>query len=434
MSTGSRIGRPLLALAAAAALAGCAALVDPKGTTDDLMSVLPTERSADRAMSALSRGDTVGAENWVVSALRKNPKDPYALLIAGLVYQNTGRYDLARQYYQVILTNQPQVTLMLPGDDGVVRPRPVIDVARTNIAVIDKITGRSTPRSSLESGRAPGSEVAAAPASDAESNVASRFRILKRLLDESQLTPEEYAARRAANLGALLPYSVPPPANGLERPIPADSQVIARLRDLKAAVEGREISPRQESEERAVILEALLPAQPGSRMLPPLPPKDMLDAAQAAGRLERMRAAGLVSADEAAREKAAMERALDTRMAGKPVEGSATGLRYGGLPPAANAVAATSLAASAWGVALASTKTEADAHAAWDRIKAHFPEDLAGMSLAVKKVALREKGVRWRVVAGPLDGKAAAVKLCKALKLHRQSCDPAPFEAPAAQP
>jgi hypothetical protein len=417
----------LLVLAVAAGLAGCAALVDPKGTSDELLAVLPSERAVDRAMAALSRGDTAAAENWAVSALRKNRRDPYALLIAGLVYQNTGRYDLARQYYEVILTNQPQVTLMLPGDDGIVRARPLIDVARTNIAVIDKITGRSSPKTSLESGRAPGTEQTAQPVPDAEMNVAGRFRILKRLLDDHQVTPEEYSSRRSTNLGALLPYSASPPAAGLERPVPDDSQIITRLKDLKAAVEAREISPAQESVERGMILEKLLPARPANRMMPVLPPNDMIEAARMAGRLERLRAAGLISGDEFAREKAAMERALDARLAGKPVDVAATGLRYGTVPTTP-APEATPLAPSAWGVALATVKSEEEGKATWDRIRLRFPEDLLGKSLSLTKVTLRNKGVRWKVVAGPLDSKDSAVRLCKTLKLHRQSCDPAPFK------
>jgi len=61
--------------------------------------------------------------------------------VAGTAYQGMGRYDLARQYYEVIITTQTPGSIMAPGDGGVVMPRSIIDVARANMALIDKITG-----------------------------------------------------------------------------------------------------------------------------------------------------------------------------------------------------------------------------------------------------------------------------------------------------
>ena len=391
----------------------------------------PTASAADRALSALSRGDTANAENFALSALRKNPKDPYALLVAGMTYQATARYDLARKYYEVILTNPTTAMMTVSGENGTVQRTPVMDIARANTAVIDKITGRSEPRSIFNSGRAPGQEAAPPPVSDAETNVAGRFRILKRLLDEGLITPDEFSARRAANVGALLPLSAPVPAPSLERPIPHDNQIVDRLRALKAAVEAREMAPADQGAERAVILDGLLPAQPRARAMPPLPPKDMLDAAQAVGRLERLRAAGLITADEAGKERAALDHALQAQLAGRPVDGTATGLRYGRIPAAApqSPVSAQPLpaAGSAWGVSLALSKSESGAKVAWEKIKAKFPMELGDKQFVAHRIELRGKGVRWRVIAGPLDGKEAARKLCVALKLHRQSCDPALF-------
>jgi len=432
MGKASRIGPMLVALSATLALADCGGLLDPRGSSDTFVSALPGERPADRAMSALSRGDTAAAESLALAALRKNPKDPYALLVAGMVCQNTGRYDLARQYYDVIVTNNYAATLMAPGDNGVMQPRSTLDLAKTNLDAIDKITGRRAARTVAESGRAAGVEFVAPTANDAETNVVARFRALKRLLDEELITPDEYSVRRRANAGALLPLSLSPPAVGLERPTPADSQIVQRLRALKTAVEARELSPRELAEERQVILDALLPSQPRTLALPPLPPRDMLEASQAVGRVERMRAAGLISSDEAAREKAALDRALDGSLqAGKPVEGTATGLRYGaaggrGVPDVSTqALPPKDLP---WGVSIGLAKSEAEAQTTWERVKSKFPEDLGNLQMTTKKVQLREKGARWRVVAGPLASQDAARKLCKTLKLHRQSCDPAPFD------
>lgn len=460
MSSVSRLGRTATALVAAAALAGCAMALDPQGSQHTVGSLF-NQDAPDRAISALTRGDYSAAERHALSALRYNPRDPVALLVAGLAYQGMGRYDLARQYYEVIITNQLPGTITTPGDGGVAMPRSVVDVARANTALIDKITGRQVARSTAESGsmpqaslvnappfpvvdRGPGaagrpavaagpleplspvSATATAPTmTDAEANVAGRFRILKRLLDENLVTPEEYNRRRTANQGALLPFTAPPPSAGLERPIPGDEAIVRRLRDIGQTLETRATTPAQHAAERATILDALLPDKPRKAEAPPLPPRDLIEAGQAVGRLERMRVAGLVTADEVKRERDAIERALDTQLAGHRVAGTATGLRPG-TPGATSAMAAANgKTAGGWGVRLASLKTEAGARTQWDRIKAKFPEELKGMDATIKKVAQGEKGVRWQVIAGPLADKDAARKLCKTLKLHRQACDPA---------
>jgi hypothetical protein len=431
MNNASRAGRIFLAVSTVAILAGCSALLDPQGASEQAHLMLPTDMSgdqadtADQAMAALSRGDTATAEKAALRALQTNPKDAYALLAAGLTFQATGRYDQAKQYFDVIVSNQMPGTIMLPGENGVVQPRSLVDVAKANLAVIEKITGRSRG-TMFDSGRG-----AAGPApSDAETNVASRFRILKRLLDLGLLTPEEYARRRAANLGALLPFSAPPPARGLERPVPSDAAVIDRLHALATAVENREMSAAAEGEERGVILDALLPAQPAVTALPPLPPKDMLEEGQAIGRLQRMLAAGLVTPEEAAQEKAGLDHAYETQLAGAQVEGTATGLRYGSLPPVQPAVTAQSLAAAngtTWGVSLSRVKTQAAASKEWERIRGHFPEELGSRQFTARRVDLRGGAVRWRVIAGPLTDKEQAVKLCRTLKLHRQACDPVTY-------
>jgi len=464
MSTLSRLGRTTAAVAMLAALAACGPLADPQGA-GTAAGGLANAGAADRAMSALTRGDYVTAERQAMVALHYNPKDPTGLVVAGMAYQGMGRYDLARQYYEVIITTQTPGAIMAPGDGGVVMPRSIIDVARANMALIDKITGRHIPRSAMESGRPPGASAVGAPplpvmdhvqaqypgasrpvvgttapdpltpagataqagtpirVSEAESNVAGRFRILKRLLDEGLITQDEFTRRRNANIGALVPYTMPPASQGLERPLPGDEALVTRLRDLSATLETRAITPAQHAAERAVILEALLPEKPKRLENPPLPPRDMLEAAQAVGRLERLRTAGLISPDEAQKERQAIEQGYTAQMASLPVAGTATGTRT--APAAANGTGTGQSTGKGWGVALASAASEDEAKAAWERIKGKFPDDLGKLNATMKKVEQAGKNPRWRVIAGPLSGKPAATKLCKTLKLHRQSCDPA---------
>lgn len=452
MRTFSRLGRTAAAVTAMAALAACAALNDPQGSRNTVVGLFK-EDASDRAMAALTRGDNSAAERYALDALRYNSKDPVALLVAGLAYQGMGRYDLARQYYDVIITNQSPGSIIAPGDGGVAMPRSILDVARANMDAIDKITGRNVARTIQGSGRPPGASAVGAPpfpvndpvaaarptagggplepigaavyappgrVTDAEANVAGRFRILKRLLDEGLITPDEFNRRRAANAGALLPFTQSVPAAGLERPLPGDEAVVRRLRDLADALEKREMSPGDHAAERTTILDALLPEKPRKLENPPMPPRDMIEAGQAVGRMERMRSAGLVSDAEAKKERAAIERSLDAQLGGARVVGTATGLRPGAPGSAGSATAATP---TGWGVALASSKTEEAAGKAWSTIKAKFPEQLG--ALDAKFVRVEGKAVRYKVVAGPLEGKDAARKLCKTLKLHRQACDPA---------
>lgn len=445
-----RISRIVLAVIAMGGFVACGPLNDPRGPIQSFDGAqVFSDGSSDKAMNLLARGDYPNAERYAVAALRKNPKDPYALYVAGMVYQATGRYDLARQYYEVILANRPQVTITVLAD-GTPQVRTLVDVAQANMLVIDKITGRMAPRTATQSGRLPDlsqqvlepvspfasgrgpvsaqpldGAMAPAGGSQAEGNVINRFRILRRLLDEGLVTPDEYSKRRGTNIGALTPFSASvPPAQGLERPGPTDVQVVDRLKALATSLETRAISPGEHSTERLAILDALLPAEPRRVDLPVLPPKDVMEAATAVGRVERMRASGLVSAEEAKKERAAVERVLDAQLAKIPVSGTASGFRQGAAPANGNG---GKTGGNTPGVTLATAKSEEAAQAAWNKIKAKFPEELGPMNASMKMVNLGEKGTRWRVIAGPLKSQDDARKLCKVLKLHRQSCDPTSY-------
>lgn len=74
------------------------------------------------------------------------------------------------------------------------------------------------------------------------------------------------------------------------------------------------------------------------------------------------------------------------------------------------------------GVSLATATNEDEARTLWEGIKRKFPEELGKSEASFRPSS---DGSKWRVLVGPLASKAAATKLCKTLKLHRQSCDPA---------
>lgn len=448
MSLG-RIGQIALIAIAAIPLFACGPLNDPRGPNQAMDGAqVFGDPNSEKAMNLMARGDYPNAERHALDALRRNPKNPYALYVAGMVYQATGRYELARQYYEVILANSPQITVTVLAE-GTPQVRTLVDVAQANLGVIDKLTGRRSPRTAAQSGQVPGltavteplppmmagrGSITASPleggaslasSGGAEANVSNRFRILRRLLDEGLVTPDEYSRRRGTNMGALTPFANKlSPALGLDRPGPTDAQVVERLKELGKALESRAISPSEHSAERLAILDALLPAEPRKLELPVLPPRDVMEAATAVGRVERLRASGLVSADEAKAEKDAVERVLDAQLAKIPVSGTATGLRQGLPPTNGNGAAAAKVANNGLGVTLATVKTEEAAQQTWEKIKAKYPEELGTMNATMRKVEMGEKGTRWRVVAGPMKSAEESRKLCKVLKLYRQSCDP----------
>jgi len=447
MKTG-RFAPIVLAVLAAGTLAGCAAFNRPREVADDIRLLVDSGSQTDQALNALTRSEMTEAERHALLALRLNPRDPYALYVAGMVYQSTGRYDLAHQYYEALIANRPQATLTTTVQ-GMPQVRSLIDIAQANLVVVDRLSGRYIPRSAAQSGRIPDLDTLAgepqapiaggamggrgpivaqpldasgapAPAvgpTDGETNIASRFRLLKRLLDEGLITPDEYSRRRSANLGALVPHAIPtPPALGLDRPAPGDAQVVERLKALTQSLETRAISPAEHAAERMTILDALLPATPRQFDQPPPPVKGVMDGAAAVGRVERLRAAGLISADEARSERNAVERQLDGLSGAAP----ASALRQA---PSSGRAKAASASPAGIGVILATLKSEDAARTGWARIKAKFPEELGGMEASIFQVELPKKGTRWQVVAGPIKSRDEARKLCKTLRLYRQPCD-----------
>lgn len=443
MKTG-RFAPIVLAALATGTLAACGALTQPHEFADDVRLFVDNGSQTSQALNALTRSEMTEAERHALLALRINPRDPYALYVAGMVYQSTGRFDLAHQYYEALIANQPQATLTTTVQ-GMPQVRSLIDIAQANLAVVDRLSGRYIPRSAAQSGRMPdldtlageprapiaggrgpivaqpldasGAPGPAVGPTDGESNIASRFRLLKRLLDEGLITPDEYSRRRAANLGALVPHAVPtPPALGLDRPAPGDTQVLDRLKALTQSLETRAISPAEHAAERTTILDALLPATPRQLDLPPLPVKGVMEGAAAVGRAERLRAAGLISADESRSERSAVERQLDGLNGTAPV----SALRQAPTSSRAKAAAASP---AGIGVILATLKSEDAARTGWARIKAKFPEELGGMEASIFQVELPKRGTRWQVVAGPIKSRDEARKLCKTLRLYRQPCD-----------
>ncbi|MEO0036541.1 MAG: hypothetical protein RLZZ501_2564, partial [Pseudomonadota bacterium] len=198
-----------------------------------------------------------------------------------------------------------------------------------------------------------------------------------------------------------------------------DAEVIARLKSLSDQLEAKALTPAEQTAERGVILDALLPAQPRELEMPPASLHTVMEAASAVGRAERLRGAGLLQADEAAAERAAIERQLDggSGYAAAPAPTRHASARHAKSKGKAKAGNSASPA-----LILATAPSEDEARATWEKIKAKYPEELGSMNAAIRQVGGGAKGPRWRVVAGPVETSAEARRLCKALKLYRQSC------------
>lgn len=263
-----------------------------------------------------------------------------------------------------------------------------------------------------------------------EINTIQRFEILKRLEDESLITHDEYARRRAANVGALLPYTHEPAGVGLERPVPSSDAIVARLVALRRSFEMRAITPEQHALERTMILNALLPEAPQERTEREPPPKDMIEGAAMVGHLVALREKALITADELAAEKDAIQHAVETGLLPsqepqKPAKRTVTA----SAKPAAAAKTAKAPEASAMDTEItgpvlhiASYRTEASAMKGWEEVTSKNKALLANLKPIVRRVDLGEKGIFYRLMAGTFPSLSAAEATCVKLKEANQFC------------
>ncbi len=415
------------------------------------------------ALGAVARGDMVTAESHVNKALYRNPSDPYALYAAGVIYQNTGRPRKARQAYQELLSLDKDAPAVVAGPDHLGHKQ-LSDLAAANLKRLDTVTDREAlgqemvGQSLVPTGEpvplaAPGGgtvergglisplpglnlrEEEKAVETGGDAAVTKRFEIFRRLLNEGLVTEEEYQTRRAKNLGALLPLTKPAPGAGLERPVPGEVEISDRLKAIKEAFEIRAITAPEHAEERSMILDSLLPATPTNMAPPARPPSDLIEAGAMSGRLARLRAASLVSAEEMAREKSEIEKAVrGSALAGVPeprlaLPGTAPPSGSGkpaAKPPAKPKGKPKPAAKGSTRVAhLASYKSKAAAEAGWRELKAAFPDILGSLAPVIAQANLGAKGTFFRLSVGPMKPDAAQA-LCRKLAAKHQFCDTAP--------
>ncbi|GEO82185.1 SPOR domain-containing protein [Pararhodospirillum oryzae] len=474
-----------LGLVLASGLCACAPQDGPAQAIRDDATLLSSDvPAADLALAALAKGEYPRAERFVTRALQANDRDPYALLAAGLLYQNTNRPADAARVYQTLLALRPAEEAAV-GSWFRLQKRPITEIASGNLEILNMLPATAqaangargeqmasvrppapaadasaTPASAAGPGpRAlvpgspapepspapvprvggaggaampvvppasapvvqsasaamgapmaalPGAPPASALSPQATTAVMGRFLGLNRLLTDGLITQEDYAQRREANLGALLPLTHKPPAPGLTRPAPAPDEVEGRLVALRETLQQGAMTPEQHGAERAAILEALLPANPGDHMMIMVPPRTMEDGSAAVNRVRALRAAGLISEAEMAAEVGAIERSVRSSLPGGASRASASTGHAG---------------ARANGAHLASYHNEASAREAWAEMSRRYPA-LRGQSPHYAHVNAGAKGPVVRLLVGPLASPAAVDQLCASLKRAGQYCAP----------
>lgn len=439
--------RYAVCLLAAASVGACGMTNNAEIFKEEFWASSPVKANteAELGLAELGMGNYAVAEAHFRKALKANPKDVHALLGMGVLYQNTGQTTKAREMYEAILAIRPDASQQFVVWNTN-NTRPVSEIASLNLALLDSsgVTAgmekgtsgaaanvAGAPTAAAMMGRAPGhdaetaaSGVPQAPVmtvlSEGDANVVSRFRILRALRDEGLITGEEYARRRQANLGALLPLTSPPPAAGLDRPVPSGEQVAGRLRAIGRALEMRAMTVGQHAAERGMILDALMAAAPVAVANPAQPPTGLMEAADAVRRLEALQAEGLVTSDEYARERTAIEKALQSAPSAMP---AALGAEAG--TAADKAAAAPPAAGPRPAVHLASYRSREAADRGWTQLRRAHGDLLDGLSAEITSINLGPgKGTFYRLNAGPLVDRNVATDLCGKLKRRRQYCEP----------
>ena len=159
-----------------------------------------------------------------------------------------------------------------------------------------------------------------------------------------------------------------------------------------------------------------MPSAPVVVANPALPPKGLLEAADAVRRLEQMRDTGYITSDEYTKERASIEHAMQPAPPVRPKAMKATPTPLeGGRAKVSGPQPA---------VHLASYRSQKAANAGWSALKRGHRKLLAGLEADISKVSVRGKGTYYRLKVGPFASESKAKSMCKSLKRKRQYCEP----------
>ena len=102
-----------------------------------------------------------------------------------------------------------------------------------------------------------------------------------------------------------------------------------------------------------------------------------------------------------------------------------------GLAPSQRNAQEKSKAGAPMVIHLSSLRSEKAAREEWQALQRTFPDQLSAMSPRFRRTEIANRGVFYRVLAGPLPSAQAARQICSALKAKKQYCQVMP-EPPAA--
>ena len=418
-------------------VAGCDLLANAKFMQRFNPNIQPQDSTplSEQGIGKFAKGEMIQAQVLFDRALQNNPRDVYALLGKGLIFQKTGQIPRARAAFKAVLALQPGSSKKLITMNNQ-PPQTLQELAKIYLALMknddlaSSLVNEETQRERQdarerlrEANNQPTSRAnyqhkeadAIAMASIDDQHIIARFEILLKLRDEGLMTPEEYDSRRKVNLGALLHLTQPPPAAGLERTVPSAKLIVQRLRAIGKALELRAITARQHGAERTTIINGLMPADPQNRAVPKVAPKGLLASADAIRRVEMLQEKGLITAQEGSREKLAIEKTLSLYSAPKPkkVEKKVEKKK---VAPAGPRPA----------VHIASFRSRKAADRGWAGLRRAHRALLGNLKPEITRVNLGgKKGVFFRLVVGPLASNADADSVCRQLKRRRQYCEPA---------
>ncbi len=423
--------------------------------------------NAELGIAEMAKGNYLAAERHFRDALNANPHDVHALLGAAILYHNTGQLVRARELYEAVLAIRPPESEQFINLNDI-STHPVSQVASVNLSLLESgavlsgisngaagLGNQPTPLPAASQGTAQGTMAmqplagqapafpSAAPLSFGgttssvelapeiigftgnDVNIISRFATIRALRDQGLITPDEYAARRQANVGALLPLSSPPPSAGLDRPVPSTEQVSSRLQAIGRALELRAISVSQHTAERTMILDAMMPSAPVVVANPGTPPNGLMEAADMVRRLEMLRDAGFISSDEYSRERAAVEASMMPAQPAMPAQSSTLSSSMMSASPTQQPVQmeASAMSGPQTGVHLASYRSTKQAERGWAQLRRAYQGVLGELNFTVTEIDLGTKGVFFRLIAGPFPDKKSATDACVQLKSRRQFCE-----------
>ena len=343
-----KIAINILYSATALSMLSACSIIDKKDTSKQSNWIVSQfekdgNENANLATFHYTQGNFVKAEEFVLASLKDNPRNSQALMVGASIYEQVGRPNRARQYYEdIILINDNALTVLGTKDN---KPKKMTDVAKERLRLInvsqseiliEDINGEKVFNISKEGGKKhsksaieqalfkknqskaiknqPSTEqdIAAVEIlfSDNEQNIINRFLILKELAEKDLITKDEFLSRRMANIGGLLPFTNKPAALGIDLPVPSPEIIVERIAVLKDAVESRAITPREFSAERDLIVEALLSPNPRYRMKRKAPAKDILSAAKNLRKLEILLELNLITNNEKIKEAKSIETSL----------------------------------------------------------------------------------------------------------------------------